>query len=62
MKDALRMSEDEMSAVFGEWNKGELDSFLIEMTQAILAYKDTDGVLLVQKIRDAAGQANRAYI
>ena len=62
MKDALGMSEDEMSAVFGEWNKGELDSFLIEITQAILAYKDTDGVPLVRKIRDAAGQANRAYI
>ncbi|XP_065842232.1 6-phosphogluconate dehydrogenase, decarboxylating-like [Oscarella lobularis] len=56
MKDALGMSEDEMSAVFGEWNKGELDSFLIEITQAILAYKDTDGVPLVRKIRDAAGQ------
>jgi 6-phosphogluconate dehydrogenase len=56
MRDALGMSEDEMSAVFGEWNKGELDSFLIEITQNILAYKDTDGVPLVRKIRDSAGQ------
>jgi hypothetical protein len=42
--------------VFEEWNKGELDSFLIEITKNILAYKDTDGSPLVEKIRDAAGQ------
>lgn len=50
------MSEDEMSAVFREWNKTELDSFLIEISADILAFKDTDGVPLVTKIRDAAGQ------
>ena len=42
--------------VFKEWNKGELDSFLIEITTDILAFKDTDGKPLVEKIRDAAGQ------
>ena len=56
MKDGLGMSCDEMSAVFGEWNKTELDSFLIEITTDILAFKDTDGKPLVEKIRDAAGQ------
>ena len=50
------MSCDEMSKVFGEWNKTELDSFLIEITRDILAFKDTDGKPLVEKIRDAAGQ------
>ena len=39
-----------------EWNKGELDSFLIEITADILKYKDTDGKPLLDKIKDAAGQ------
>merc|ERR1712088_884199 len=56
MKDALGMSHDEMSATMGEWNKGELDSFLIEISANILKYKDTDGEPLVEKIRDSAGQ------
>src|SRR5712675_470039 len=56
MKDGLGMSADEMSAVFAEWNKSELDSFLIEITANILAFKDTDGQPLVDKILDAAGQ------
>ncbi|KAB7503461.1 6-phosphogluconate dehydrogenase, decarboxylating [Armadillidium vulgare] len=56
MKDALGMSSGEMSEVFDEWNKGELDSFLIEITANILKYKDDDGSYLVEKIRDAAGQ------
>lgn len=50
------MNEDEMAAVFREWNKTELDSFLIEISADILAFKDKDGVPLVTKIRDAAGQ------
>lgn len=56
MKTQLSMSADEMSAVFAEWNQGELDSYLIEITAAILAYKDTDGSPLVDHILDAAGQ------
>ncbi len=56
MKDCLGMNEDEMAAVFREWNKSELDSFLIEISADILAFKDKDGVPLVTKIRDAAGQ------
>ena len=42
--------------MFEEWNKGELDSFLIEITAGIMAFKDTDGTALVEKIRDSAGQ------
>ena len=56
MKDCLGMTPDEMAEVFKEWNKTELDSFLIEISADILAFKDTDGKPLVEKIRDAAGQ------
>lgn len=56
MKEGLGMSHDEMAEVFTEWNKGELDSFLIEITRDILKFKDTDGSPLVEKIRDTAGQ------
>src|SRR4029079_12695621 len=56
MKDGLGMTADEMHHVFAEWNKGELDSFLIEITRDILAFKDTDGQPLVDKILDKAGQ------
>ncbi len=56
MKDVLGMSADEMHEVFKEWNAGELDSYLIEITRDILAYKDTDGKPLVDKILDTAGQ------
>ncbi|KAI9294232.1 6-phosphogluconate dehydrogenase, decarboxylating [Neoconidiobolus thromboides FSU 785] len=52
----LGLNHDELSQVFAEWNKGELDSFLIEITTDILAYKDQDGTPLVEKIRDTAGQ------
>src|SRR5439155_6665699 len=41
---------------FAEWNQGELDSYLIEITRDILAFKDTDGQPLVDKILDTAGQ------
>ncbi|MEW6507669.1 MAG: decarboxylating NADP(+)-dependent phosphogluconate dehydrogenase [Bacteroidota bacterium] len=56
MKDLLGMNYDEMYAVFKEWNEGELDSYLIEITRDILAYKDEDGLPLVEKILDTAGQ------
>jgi len=56
MRDVLGMTSDEMSAVFADWNKGELDSYLIEITSAILAYKDTDGLPILDKILDTAGQ------
>lgn len=56
MRDYLGMTADEMHEVFKEWNKGELDSYLIEITRDILAYKDTDGQPIVDKILDTAGQ------
>jgi 6-phosphogluconate dehydrogenase len=56
MRDLLHMSADEMYLVFKEWNKGELDSYLIEITRNILAYKDADGKSLVDRILDTAGQ------
>nr|WP_319397737.1 decarboxylating NADP(+)-dependent phosphogluconate dehydrogenase [uncultured Carboxylicivirga sp.] len=56
MKDLLGMSADEMHEVFKEWNTGDLDSYLIEITRDILAFKDEDGEPLVDKILDTAGQ------
>lgn len=56
MKNAAGLSHDQMSEVFANWNKGVLDSFLIEITSNILKYKDTDNQPLVTKIRDSAGQ------
>ena len=56
MKEYLGMSADEMHEVFKEWNTGILDSYLIEITRDILAYKDEDGSPLVEKILDTAGQ------
>jgi 6-phosphogluconate dehydrogenase len=56
MKELLGMTPDEMHEVFKEWNKGPLDSYLIEITRDILAYKDEDGEPLVEKILDTAGQ------
>ncbi len=56
MRDYLRLSADEMSGIFREWNETELKSYLIEITGNILAKKDEDGSPLVEKILDAAGQ------
>jgi 6-phosphogluconate dehydrogenase len=44
------MSHDEMADTFDEWNKGELDSFLIEISANILKYRDSDGEPLVEKV------------
>jgi 6-phosphogluconate dehydrogenase len=56
MKDGLHLSAEELAEVFTEWNKGELDSFLIEITAQIFAKKDDDGEPMVDKILDTAGQ------
>jgi len=56
MKNLLGMSANEMHEVFKEWNEGELDSYLIEITRDILGYRDEDGEPLVEKILDTAGQ------
>jgi len=56
MKEMVGMTADEMHEVFKRWNEGELESYLIEITRDILAFKDTDGTPLVDKILDTAGQ------
>ena len=56
LKDGLGLTADELHEVFAEWNKGELDSFLIEITAQIFAKKDDDGKPMVDKILDTAGQ------
>lgn len=56
LKNRKGLDEDEMSVVFEEWNKGELDSFLIGITTHILRFRDEDGKPLLEKILDVAGQ------
>jgi 6-phosphogluconate dehydrogenase len=56
MKDLLGLSAREMHEVFKAWNAGDLESYLIGITADILAFKDTDGAPLVDKILDTAGQ------
>jgi 6-phosphogluconate dehydrogenase len=56
LKDALGLTPDEFAEVFHEWNKGELDSFLIEISETIFAKKDEDGEPMIDKILDTAGQ------
>ncbi|XP_015115300.1 6-phosphogluconate dehydrogenase, decarboxylating [Diachasma alloeum] len=55
MRDGLGLSQGKMASVFDEWNKGELSSYLIEITRDILNYKNEKGYLL-ERIRDTAGQ------
>ena len=56
MRDLLGLSHAEMYDVFAQWNKTELNSYLIEITRDILAYQDADGEPLVEHILDTAGQ------
>src|ERR1700681_2264582 len=56
LKDGLGLNTDELHDVFADWNKGELDSYLIEITSQIFAKKDDDGIPVVEKILDTAGQ------
>lgn len=56
MKEALGLSYDEMQRVFASWNQSELQSYLIEITADILGVKDDDGLPLLEKIMDEAGQ------
>jgi 6-phosphogluconate dehydrogenase len=56
MKDLLGIQAGEQHEVFRKWNSEELDSYLIEITRDILAFKDEDGQPLVEKILDTAGQ------
>jgi 6-phosphogluconate dehydrogenase len=56
MKRGAGMSNDDMHRVFSEWNRGELDSYLIEITRDILGFRDSDGSAVIDGILDAAGQ------
>ena len=56
LKNGLALNEQELHDTFAEWNKGELDSYLIEITRDIFAKKDEDGTPLVNNILDTAGQ------
>jgi len=56
MKEGLGMSNDEMHEVFGRWNEGPLDSYLIEITRDILGYRDEEGEAVIDVILDTAGQ------
>lgn len=56
LKKGLGIEESEISTIFSEWNKGELNSYLIEITGHIFSFKDSDGKPLVEKILDVAGQ------
>ncbi len=56
LKNLLGCSAEELNSIFVEWNKGVLNSFLIEITSAIFKHQDKDGKPLVDKILDVAGQ------
>ena len=56
LRDVLEFDADEVAEVFGEWNEGELNSYLIEITRDILSYRDESGALVLDQILDAAGQ------
>ncbi|HVW84051.1 MAG TPA: decarboxylating NADP(+)-dependent phosphogluconate dehydrogenase [Bryobacteraceae bacterium] len=56
LRDGLGVNADELHEIFAEWNKGELDSYLIEISAEIFSKRDEDGEPLVDKILDAAGQ------
>ncbi len=56
MQSGLGLSHAEMAQVFADWNKGDLDSYLIEITEKIMRFNDEDGTPMVEKIVDKAGQ------
>jgi 6-phosphogluconate dehydrogenase len=56
LEKGLNLSAEELHEVFTDWNKGELDSFLIEITAQIFTKRDDDGAPLIDKILDTAGQ------
>ena len=56
MRDSLKLSNEEIHAIFENWNKTELESYLVEITAEIFTKKDDDGSYLIDKILDTAGQ------
>ena len=56
MKEGLKLSNEEMHGIFSRWNKGRLDSYLIEITSEILGFRDEDGAYTLDLILDSAQQ------
>jgi 6-phosphogluconate dehydrogenase len=56
MRAMAELSGEDTRKVFARWNEGPLQSYLIEITARILAYREADGTLLVDRILDSAGQ------
>jgi 6-phosphogluconate dehydrogenase len=56
LQRGLGLNADQLNRVFADWNKGELDSYLIEISSQIFAKKDDDGLPIIDKILDTAGQ------
>lgn len=56
LKQTLHCSADEIARIFATWNKGVLESFLVEITAAIFSHKEADGSALIDHILDVAGQ------
>lgn len=56
LKNALKYRPEDLHQIFSDWNKGDLNSYLIEITAKIFEVKDSDGKPLVDKILDVAGQ------
>jgi 6-phosphogluconate dehydrogenase len=56
LKQALDLKSEDLHQTFKEWNQGDLNSYLIEITAKIFEVKDEDGTLLLDKILDVAGQ------
>lgn len=56
LKTSLGLDTKQLQQIFQKWNKGELDSYLIEITSSIFGHNDADGKPLVDKILDVAGQ------
>jgi 6-phosphogluconate dehydrogenase len=56
LRTVAGLGYDELHDVFADWNRGKLDSYLVEITAEIMAFRDTDGTPLIERILDAAGQ------
>jgi 6-phosphogluconate dehydrogenase len=56
MKHRMKLSNSEISETFAQWDKGELNSFLVQITADIFRYNETDGTSLIDHILDVAGQ------
>jgi 6-phosphogluconate dehydrogenase len=56
MRSGLGLTHEAMHKIFARWNRGDLESYLIEITGDIMSFKDEDGAPMLEKILDSAGQ------